>query len=354
MFKTVVINLGSTSTKIAYFEDDVCVVKENIPHPADEVRNFPTIWEQKEYRMAVIRDFMGRHHIRPEDLDGFTTRGGHTEPITGGVYRINRKMLEQSRSEAYGNHISDLGLQIAAEYSRFGPCAFTVDSPCTDEFEPLARYTGLPEIQRTSRFHALNHKAVARQYCADYGLDYHEVDLIVVHMGGGTSVAAHKHGMMIDGTNGLDGDGPFSTNRTGALPVGPLVDLCYSGQYDHKQMRRKINGLGGLMAYVGDTDVRSICEKMEAGDKACGEALDAMIYQTAKEIGGAATVLKGRVDAILFTGGIMHSAYVTEHLKERVSFIADVYVYPGEWEMESLGRQTYLALAGREEIKELV
>ncbi len=354
MKKILVINLGSTSSKIAYFEDDACVVKENIPHPAEEIRRFPTIWDQKEYRMAVIRGFMDRHGIRPEELDGFTSRGGHTEPITGGVYRITEKMLEQSRSEAYGNHISDLGLQIAAEFSRLGPLAFTADSPCTDEFEPLARYSGLPEIQRTSRFHALNHKAVARIFCDDHGLDYHKVNLIVVHMGGGTSVAAHKNGLMIDGTNGLDGDGPFSTNRTGALPVGPLVDLCYSGQYDHRQMRRKINGLGGLMAYVGDTDVRSVCEKREAGDKACGEALDAMIYQTAKEIGGAATVLKGQVDAILFTGGIMNSPYVREQLRERVSFIADVYVYPGEWEMDSLGKQTYLALTGREEIKELI
>lgn len=354
MKKIVVINLGSTSTKIAYFEDDECKVKENIAHAADELKGFATIWDQYDFRRDVILDFMDRHGIKLEELDGFTTRGGHTESLVGGVYRITQKMLEQSRGERYGNHISDLGLQLAHEFEAEGPVALTVDPPTTDEFEPLARLSGLPEIERMSRFHALNHKAVARHYAAEVGRPYEELDLIVLHMGGGTSVAPHKHGMMVDGTNGLDGDGPFATNRTGALPVGALVDLCYSGAYSHAEMRRKLNGQGGMMAYLGENDVRTVEERALAGDERAKLVLDGMIYQTAKEIGAAATVLKGHVDAILFTGGIMNSKYVVSELIARVGFIAPVHVYPGEMEMQSLGQRSYLALTGKEEIKELV
>ena len=242
MKKIIVINLGSTSTKIAYFEDDKCVVKKTYDHDASEVRHFNTIWEQKDYRNSIIGKFMEEVGVKKEELDAFVTRGGHTEPVVGGVYRINQKMLEQSASEKYGNHISDLGLQLANEYSKYGAVPLTVDTPCTDEFEPLARYSGLKEIPRVSRFHALNQKAAARKYAASIGKEYEDLNLIVCHMGGGSSVAAHKHGLMVDGPNGLDGDGPFSTNRSCGLPVGALIDMCFSGQYTRKEMRRKING----------------------------------------------------------------------------------------------------------------
>ena len=353
MKKIAVINLGSTSTKAAYFEDDICKFSESIPHPAEELRKFVSNWEQYDYRKEQIVRFFERHGVAMDQLDAIVSRGGHTQPIHSGVYRITENMLRQSRSMQYGNHASDLGIRIAYDLARDKRFAFIVDSPCTDEFEPLARYSGLPEMPRQSRFHVLNHKACARAYCADHGLDYDKVNLVVAHMGGGSSVAAHRKGRLVDGDNGLDGDGPFSTNRTGALPVGALVDACYSGKYTHQEMRRKLNGLGGMMAYVNDNDVLSVYKKAAAGDKACMEVIDAMIYQTAKEIGAMATVLYGDVDAVLLTGGIANDEYITGQIEKRVKFIAPVFVYPGEREMLSLGQQTYYALIGKEEVFEL-
>lgn len=353
MKKIIVINLGSTSTKIAYFENDKCALKKTINHNADEVRQFTTIWQQEEYRMNVINAFLKEVNVKPEELSAFVTRGGHTVPLVGGVYLINETMLAQSISEKYGNHISDLGLQIAYRFSKYGCLPLTVDTPCTDEFEPLARYSGLKEIARVSRFHALNHKAVARKYAKMIGKKYEELNLVVCHMGGGSSVAAHKKGLMIDGPNGLDGEGCFSTNRSCGLPVGALIDLCYSGQYTHSEMRRKINGLGGLMSYIGETDVRTIEEEIKKGNKEYQEALDAMCYQTAKDIGAMATVLKGDVDAIIFTGGIAYSEYVMNNISQYVSYIAPIVLEPGEFEMDSLGTNAYYALIGDVKIKEL-
>lgn len=353
MKKIAVINLGSTSTKVAYFEDDTCIVSRSIAHSAQEIGQFHDNWEQYDYRKKAILDFLQTNDVSLQQLDAFVSRGGHTEPVHSGVYRITEKMLEQSRSMRYGNHVSDLGIRLAYDLAPDKACAFIVDSPCTDEYEPAARYSGLPEMPRQSRFHVLNQKASARAYCKEHGLEYAQTDLVVVHMGGGTSVAAHCHGRLIDGNNGLDGDGPFSTNRTGSLPVGALVDLCYSGQYTHEQMRKKINGLGGLMAYVHDTDVLSVYNRAIAGDDDCKNALDAMIYQTAKEVGAMATVLCGRVNAIILTGGIAYNEYIVEQIRARVGYIAPVYAYPGEREMESLGVQSYYALIGKEEVYEL-
>lgn len=203
MKKLVVINLGSTSTKIACFEDDRCVRAEPLPHPAAEIQAFASNWDQYDYRKAAILDFMDRHGIRLEELDAFVNRGGHTQPIHSGVYRITEKMLEQSRSMKYGNHVSDLGVRLAYDLAPNKQTAFIVDSPCTDEYQLLARYSGLAELPRVSRFHVLNQKACARQYCADHGVEYADVNLMVVHMGGGTSVAAHRKGLLVDGNNGV-------------------------------------------------------------------------------------------------------------------------------------------------------
>lgn len=353
MKKIFVINLGSTSTKIAYFLNDKMEFKETIKHPAKEIEKFNTIWEQFDFRKKALDEFMNSHNINVKDLDAVVSRGGHTEPLSSGVYLINEKMLEESRSMKYGNHVSDLGLQLAYAYSKEGPIPFTVDTACTDEFEPLARYSGLKEIERVSRFHILNHKAVSRKYASDINKKYEDLNLVVCHMGGGTSVAAHKKGKIIDGNNGLDGDGPFSTDRSCGLPVGALIDMCYSGKYSYKEMRRKIKGLGGLMSYVGDTDVMEIEKKAKNNDNKCKEALEAMCYQTAKEIGAMSTVLDGNVDAILITGGIANSKYLMDMIIKRVSFIAPVHLYPGEFEMESLGTNAYKALIKKTEIKEL-
>ena len=354
MKKIFVINLGSTSTKIAYFEDDKCIFKETLKHNTEDIKQFKSIWEQEEYRKNALDKFMLEHNIKVSKLDAIVSRGGHTEPLHSGVYLINQKMLDESRSMKYGNHVSDLGILLASKYAKEGPIPLTVDTACTDEFEPLARYSGLKEIERVSRFHILNHKAVAKKYAHDIGKKYENLNLVVCHMGGGTSVAIHKNGRIIDGNNGLDGDGPFSTDRSCGLPVGALIDMCYSGKYTYQEMRRKIKGLGGLMSYVGETDVELIQKKAcEEHNKACEEALDAMCYQTSKGIAAMSSVVNGKVDAILITGGIANSKYLMDKIIERVSFIAPVHLYPGEFEMESLGTNAYKALIKEVPINEL-
>lgn len=348
-----VINLGSTSTKVAIYENDQCLFNEAIKHSAEVLNSFSETFDQYGYRYDEIKNTLKNWGYTMEDLDCVVSRGGHTEPLTGGPYIINDKMLEQSRSKIYGNHPSDLGLQIAGGISReYHIPAYTVDPPVTDEFEPLARYSGMPEIQRVSAFQALNQRACAKKHAETIGRPYSDLNLVVVMLGGGISVVMHKKGKMIDGNNALFGDGPFSTNRTGTLPVGNLIDMCFSGQYTHQEMRRKINGTGGLVGYTGLNDLREIEEKAKSDPKV-EEVYQALCYQVAKEIGAAATVLKGEVDAILMTGGMAYSKKLTDTITERVQFIAPVYLYPGELEMETMGKTAYAVLVGKEIAKEL-
>jgi butyrate kinase len=351
--KIIVINLGSTSTKVALFENDRCRYNENIKHSAEMLNSFGEIFDQYDYRYDEIVKFLASKGLAFADMDCIVSRGGHTEPLAGGPYKINQKMLDQSKSKKYGNHPADLGLQIAGSVAKkYGIPAFTVDSPVTDEFEPLARYSGMPEIQRVSAFQVLNHRACAKRHAEIIEKDYGELNLIVVMLGGGISVAAHKKGRMIDGNNALFGDGPFSTNRTGTLPVGDLVDMCFSGKYTYQEMKRKINGSGGLVGYTGLNDLRQIEEKAKTEDYV-EEVFQAMCYQVSKEIGAAATVLFGEVDGVLMTGGMANSKKLTGAIMKRVGFIAPVYVYPGEFEMETLGKTGYNVLTGKESAREL-
>lgn len=355
MKKIFAINLGSTSTKIAYYEDDKCVCKDSISHDSNELARFATVFDQKEMRERTILAYMRDHGIDVDDLDAFVTRGGQTEPIEGGVYLVNEAMVNQAMSGAYGVHVCSVGTSIAFDITRDRKARpFTVDIPTTDEFAPLARYSGLPEISRVSCFQALNQRAMAKYYAASVGKRYDELNLVVVMLGGGISVVAHDHGRMVDGPDGLEGEGPFSNNRCGTVPVGPLVKLCFSGERDLAGMMHHINGEAGLLGYLGTTDIRAIERAIAEGDEYAAEVLDAMCYQTAKDVGAYATVLKGDVDAILFIGGMANSAYITEHIRERVEFIAPVVVMPGEREMESLCLSVYEALEGREEMKAFI
>lgn len=353
MKKILVINLGSTSTKVCYCEDEHKIEQANLKHPIEELKPFYDLFDQLDYRKNKIEQFLESIDVKVEDLDCVITRGGHTEPVVGGIYRINEAMLKQSASRKYGQHATDMGLIIANDFSKKGPIALTADLPTTDEFEDNARFSGMPEIERASRFQALNHKAVAHNYARDINALYEDLNLIVVHMGGGISVAAHKKGKMIDGNNALDGDGPFSTNRTGGLPVGPLVEMCYSGKYTFADMKNKINGQGGLFAYTGDVDVLNI-EKRSLTDPYMRKVLEAMCYQVAKDIGAQATVLSGKVDAILITGGIANSDFITSTIKDRVSFIAPVVLYPGELEMDALANYAYSALEKTAVVKDFI
>ena len=352
MYKILAINLGSTSTKVAYYEDEVCIKKENIDHPAGEIKQFNTIWDQDEYRTNLIYKFMKENNIDKDSLDAVVSRGGHTKPLVSGVYRINDEMMAQQASGKWGQHVADLGSRLAHMMCQNSKAiALIVDPPITDEFEPLARVSGHPLIERRSSFHALSHKATAKRYARENGHNYEDLNLVVVHLGGGISVAPHKNGKMIDGENGLEGDGAFSTNRTGALPVGDLVRLCFSGKYTYEEVHKMINGEGGLVAYLGTQDVKEVEEKSKTDEK-YALYLDAMIYQVCKQIGAMSTVLCGKVDAILLTGGIAYSKSIVQKIKDRVENIATVVVYPGENEMESLARGTLEGLQGTTEIRE--
>lgn len=353
MKKIFAVNLGSTSTKVAYYEDDTCIYNDAIRHDAEELKQYQSVFDQTDMRLAAVEKYLKEHHIDPGELDAFVSRGGSTEPIVSGVYEINEAMLEQVESGNYGVHVCSVGCRIAWELTR-GTKALplTVDTPSTDELQPLARYSGLKEIQRKSCIQALNQKAMAKYFADREGKRYEELNLIVVMLGGGISVVAHEKGRMVDAPDALEGDGPFSNNRCGTLPAGDLVKLCYSGKYDEKAMMRHINGEAGLMSYLGTTDIRAIMKDIEGGDEYAAEVLEAMCYQTGKDIGACATVLKGQVDAILFIGGMANVDWINDKIRQRVEFIAPVVVMPGEREMEALCLGAYGVLSGTEELKE--
>lgn len=356
VYRIFALNFGSTSSKFAYFENDDCVVRATVEHPIEELAAFPSFWDQEDYRADHAERFARERHIDLMRVDAFVAWGGHTEPVEDGVYRISPKLLEQSRSGQYGTHPGDLATRLAARLAQEAgdhALALSVDPPTIDEFSSRARYTGLPGITRKSRMQTLNQKAVARHFADEQGRSYEDLNLVVVHMGGGTSVVAHCKGKMVDANNGLDGDGPMASNRAGTLPAGDLIDLCFSGAYTHDEARALVTGKGGLVAHLGVSDARVVEERIEAGDEHAREVYDAMIYQIAKQIASMAVALEGRVDAILLTGGVAHSAYVRAGIERYVSWIAPVHAYPGELEMASLGKSALRALRGDEKIKEL-
>ncbi len=354
MFKIVVMNLGSTSSKLAYWEDEKCILNENLEHPVEEINQYDAILDQYQYRFDKINEFLKKNGIDYKAVDAVVSRGGHSRSLVGGTYRINELMLSEVRSGSFGRHACDIGVLVSYAMAHEGKAIpMVVDPPVTDEFEPLARYSGLPEMPRRSSFHALNHRACGKQHAKKNGLDYNKLNLVVVHMGGGITVAAHKQGRMVDATNGIEGDGPFSTNRTGGLPVGTLVDTCYSGKYTQKEMHKKLNGNGGMMAYLGESDMRIVLKEGFAGNTRYMECFDAMMYQVCKEIAAMSTVLKGKVDAILLTGGMVNSEYVQRTVIDYCGYIAPVVAYPGEFEMQALALGAYAGLAGEEEIKVL-
>lgn len=351
MTKILVINVGSTSTKVAYYVDRVCVEKANLEHDVNELMKYGDLMNQREYRKQMIEQFMLEKGIVLSDLDAITSRGGHTHPIEGGTYRINETMLEEIASGKFGRHACDVGPGIAYEMCQNTKAlALVVDPPVTDEFHNLARYSGHPLLPRRSKFHALNHKATAKRYAKENGLDYSTLRLLSVHMGGGTSIAAHCLGKIIDANNGIEGDGPFSTNRTGGLTAQYVADLCFTGQVTAKEVAKMINGAGGLVAYLGESDARA-CEKKAETDPHAAEVLDAMIYQTAKEVGAYATVLDGQIDAILVTGGIANSKKLMKDLITKIGFLGKVVLYPGENEMEALAFGADDGLTGVEPIQ---
>lgn len=347
-YRVLVINPGSTSTKIAVFEGRKSIFLKTLRHPGEQLSKFESIAAQYEFRKEVILSELIQADIDIEALDVVVGRGGLVKPIESGVYEVTEALKVDLRKGVQGEHASNLGGLIADDIARSLPSAraFIADPVVVDELDDVARVTGLPDLPRRSVFHALNQKAVAKNYAKAKERKYEEMNLIVAHLGGGISVGAHRLGRIVDVNNALDGYGPFSPERAGTLPTGALVDLCYSGKFTHQEMRKRINGKGGLMAHLGTNLAHEVEERIHKGDQHAKLIMDAMSYQVAKTIGGCATVLEGKVDAILITGGIAHDKGVVEYIKKMVSFIAPVAVYPGEDEMQALADNALDVLSG--------
>ena len=346
------INPGSTSTKLAVFEDETPRLTRTLRHSVEELSTFPQATDQFEFRKDLVLRELEADGI-PLQFDAVIGRGGLFKPIPGGVYEINELMLHDAR-HASRPHACNLGCLIAADLAaRIPGCrAFIADPGVTDELEEVSRITGSPLMPRITIWHALNQRAIARRYAREQDTCYEDLNLIICHLGGGISIGTHLRGRCIDVNNALDGEGPFSPERAGTLPAGPLIDLCYSGRFTREELKKRISGHAGLAAHLGTTDVPTIVSRIAEGDRHAELVLNAMIYQTAKSIGAAATVLYGQVDAILLTGGIAHSDYVISRLTERVSFLAPVHVYPGEDELEALALNALGALRGELKIQE--
>ena len=347
------INPGSTSTKIAVYQGSKSIFLKNIKHTAEELKPFNNIMEQFTFRKEIILKELKDAEIRIDLITAVVGRGGLVKPIESGVYEVNEEMIKDLHESKLGEHASNLGGLIANEIagSLEGARAFIADPVVVDEMEDVARYTGHPEFIRHSIFHALNQKAIARKYSKSVDKPYDELNLIIAHLGGGISVGAHRKGRVIDVNNALDGDGPFSPERTGTLPCGQVAKLCFSGEYTHEEVKKMIKGEGGYVSYLGTNDGYDVEMRIKDGDEEAKKIHDALGYQLGKEIGSLCTVLKGEVDAILLTGGMAYDKMLVDYVKEMVSFIAPVVVYPGEDEMEALAMNGYMVMKGEVEPK---
>lgn len=351
------INPGSTSTKIAVFNDLELIHQEVLRHSHEELQKYNQITDQYDFRKQIIVDSIKNAGIELKSIDACVGRGGLVKPIPSGIYRVNNALLADLRIGVMGEHASNLGGILAYELAKFSANkqnAFIVDPVVVDELDEIARFSGRPEIPRVSIFHALNQKAVARRFAREQGVRYRELSLIIAHLGGGITVGVHKNGRVIDVNNGLDGDGPFSPERTGSLPAFGLAKLCFSGKYQLHQVKKMITGNGGLVAYLGTNNASEIEDKINNGDSKAKLIYKAMAYQVAKEIGSCATVLSGKVDAILLTGGLAYSDYLVKLIKQRVSFIAPINLFPGEDEMVALAENAYYGLIGDLPIRDYV
>lgn len=351
-YRLLIINMGSTSTKVGVYLDDSPVWTHTITHPREDIARYLHFMDQYEYRLGAIKTLLAEKGERLEDFHAIVSRGGTIRQVRGGTYAITSQMLKDSQCGLYGDHPCNIGGQIAYDLaSKYQIPALTVDPPVCNEMRPEATYSGLPEIQRIASFQALNHRATARRYCRDHHIAYTDVNLIVAHMGGGITVAAHEKGKITDVNNGLAGDGPFALERSGDLPVGELIKLCYSGKYTLDEMLRRVNGRGGMVAYLGTVDGKEVQRRIDSGDDLARSVTEAMAYQVVKEIGGIAASMCGEVDAILLTAGLAYWEYFVGLIKSRVSFLAPVLAYPGENELESLALGALRVLRKEEELQ---
>lgn len=352
-YKLLIINPGSTSTKIAVYENEKEIFEQTLRHSSEEIGEFKHILDQKDFRTYVILNVLKENKIDMMEFDAIVGRGGLLKPIISGTYGVNDKMLKDLKDCIQGEHASNLGAIIAKDIAdSMGKSAYIVDPVVVDEMDEIARFSGVPELPRKSIFHALNQKAVAKRYAKENSKNYEDINVIVAHMGGGVSVGAHRYGKIVDVNNALDGDGAFSPERSGGVPVGDLIRMCFSGKYTREEILKKITGKGGFVAYLDTNDGRIVREAALKGDLKSKLIYEAMGYQVSKEIGAAAAVLCGNVDAIILTGGIAYEKLMVDIISKKVEFIAPITVYPGEDEMLALAKGVIRVLNGEEEIKE--
>jgi butyrate kinase len=354
MHKILAINPGSTSTKFAVYFDEKCVLNKTIRHSLEDLILYENIIDQFDFRKGLIIDALVEEGIEVDSIKYIIGRGGLTYPVESGVYRVNHLMLKHVREGILGQHASNLGplladfIALQIPYAR----AFIADPVVTDELEEIARISGNKHFTRLSIFHALNQKATARKHAGNMGKKYDEMRLIVAHLGGGISVGAHKNGRVIDVNNGLNGEGPFSPERSGTLPAAQLIDICFSGKYSKAEIDRMVLGEGGYVSYLGTNNAKEVEDRAKTGDENAAFIQEALFYQTAKIIGEMATVLEGKVDAVLLTGGLAYNTNLEEYIHKKTGFIAPVYTYPGEDELESLAMNALRVARGEEVVKE--
>lgn len=343
--KILAINPGSTSTKVALFEDSKVVAHETIRHNSKELKSFSTLDEQIPFRRDLIVQFIKNNKVSLNEIDGFIGRGGLMKPLKSGIYKVNDLMAKDLASGEYGIHASNLGGLLAKELANsVGKDAYIADPVVVDEMSSVAKISGLNGIERRPLWHALNQKAVAKKYAARIGMKYDEVNLIVAHLGGGISVGLHKRGRVTDVNNALNGDGPFSPERTGSLPVASVYEMAFSGQYTLEQIKKMNHGFGGLVSYLGTNDAEQVSERINSGEVFAKRVMKAMVYQIAKEIGSLYAVTRNNLDAIIITGGLAYNQDVLQPLLEYIDHLGEIVVYPGEDELEALAynMETYL------------
>lgn len=347
--KSLIINPGSTSTKIGVFEDETLLFEETLRHSTEEIAKYASIVDQKDFRKEIIVNLLKEKDFDIKSLNMVVGRGGMLKPIPGGTYAVTDELLADLKVGVQGQHASNLGGILAREIGdSIGVPSYIVDPVVVDELMPIARYSGVPELPRISVFHALNQKAVAKRYAKETGKAYQDLNLIVVHMGGGVSVGAHEKGRVIDIFNALDGDGAFSPERAGGVPSGALIKMCFSGKYTQAEVYEKIVGNGGFNAYLGTNDMRDVEKMVNDGDDNARVIRDAFILQVTKDIGSMACVLNGKVDQIIVTGGIAYDKGVVAGLKEKAEWIAPFTVYPGEDELLALAQGGLRVMNGEE------
>ncbi|MFO7864932.1 MAG: butyrate kinase [Salinivirgaceae bacterium] len=352
-YRILAINPGSTSTKIAVFENDKSLFLKTLRHKTEALEKYQKVADEFEFRKEIILEELKSAEIEIDSLHAVVGRGGLIKPVEGGCYVVNDKMIEDLKKAERGEHASNLGALIAYDIAKDvkGAKAFIADPVVVDELQDVARFSGHPKFERKSIFHALNQKAIARVHARSMNKRYDDLNFIVAHLGGGISVGAHQKGRVIDVNNALDGEGPFSPERTGTLPAGDLAKLCFSGEYTLDEVKKMIKGKGGLVAYLDTNDAYTVEKAAQNGDKKAQLIQDAMCYQVGKAIGEMSAVLKGKVDAIILTGGIAHNKDLVNYVREMVEFVAPLVVYAGEDEMKALAINALDALVGDIEVK---